>query len=187
MKRKSAAILICGIFVFFPMVEVQSSDGDLSWPAKVEVWRHGRLQSTREENPEALLPFTTDGCSGGMSSAWAALARNFPGFARVFEHQAPWHDCCVSHDEAYHLGGVDPQAEVGYFARLEADQALRQCVRDVAGAQAADLAVQYESTEEDVTQMIHFVADRMFDAVRVGGLPCSGLPWRWGYGWPQCF
>ena len=30
------------------------------------------------------------------------------------------------------------------------------------------------------------VASLMYRAVRLGGIPCSGLPWRWGYGWPEC-
>jgi hypothetical protein len=30
------------------------------------------------------------------------------------------------------------------------------------------------------------IADLMYRAVRLGGIPCSGLPWRWGYGWPAC-
>ena len=30
------------------------------------------------------------------------------------------------------------------------------------------------------------IAELMYRAVRIGGIPCSGLPWRWGYGWPEC-
>ena len=29
-------------------------------------------------------------------------------------------------------------------------------------------------------------ADMMYRAVRIGGGPCTGLPWRWGNGWPGC-
>ena len=29
-------------------------------------------------------------------------------------------------------------------------------------------------------------AELMYSAVRIGGIPCSALPWRWGYGWPEC-
>lgn len=175
------------IIVLSEPVKSQSSDGVLGFSSKVEVWRHSRLQVLRAEDPTALVPFTTDGCSGGMSAAWGSLARTFPWFARVFAHEAPWHDCCVVHDRSYHLGGEVPDAEAGFRARLKADEDLRICVQGVADDQAAVLAQQFDGTPEDVTAAIHFVADRMYDAVRVGGLPCSGLPWRWGYGWPQCF
>ena len=30
------------------------------------------------------------------------------------------------------------------------------------------------------------IAELMYSAVRIGGIPCSTLPWRWGYGWPEC-
>ncbi|SMP31874.1 hypothetical protein [Shimia sagamensis] len=165
----------------------QNSDDGPGWSAKVEIWRHSRLQALRETDPAALVPFTTDGCSGGMSAAWGAMAKTFPWFAQVFAHEAPWHDCCVVHDQAYHLGGEDPVPEAGFRARLEADEALRQCVQGVADSEADVLAQQYDSTPDDVAAAVYFVSERMYDAVRVGGLPCSGLPWRWGYGWPQCF
>lgn len=187
MRFSKSCAIFGAIFVLGGSVTAQSSSEGLGWSAKVEVWRHSRLQALREDAPAALVPFTTDGCSGGMSAAWGSMARAFPWFARVFEHEAPWHDCCVEHDRAYHLGGENANAEAGFFARLKADEELRMCVQSVADAQAETLALQYESTSEDVVTAIYFVANRMYEAVRVGGLPCSGLPWRWGYGWPQCF
>lgn len=42
------------------------------------------------------FPFTTDGCSGGMSRAWRA----------VFRRPPPWEGCCVAHDFEYHPGGT---------------------------------------------------------------------------------
>ena len=30
------------------------------------------------------------------------------------------------------------------------------------------------------------IADLMYRAVRIGGVPCTGLPWPWDYGWPEC-
>ena len=43
----------------------------------------------------------------------------------------------------------------------------------------------YLSTEE-VARIYKVIGDLMYRAVRIGGVPCSGLPWRWGYGWPEC-
>ncbi|WP_422053473.1 hypothetical protein [Shimia sp.] len=184
--RRFAQVFVAFIVLSEPVV-AQSSTSDSGLSAKVEIWRHSRLQALREAEPTSMAPFTTDGCSGGMSAAWGAMARTFPWFARVFAHEAPWHGCCVTHDRAYHLGGENPKAQAGFQARLKADEELRLCVKGVADGQADALAQQYEATPEDVTAAINFVADRMYEAVRLGGLPCSGLPWRWGYGWPQCF
>ncbi|WP_247744862.1 hypothetical protein [Shimia sp. R11_0] len=186
-KADLAVLLAClGVVMPVQMVSAEAREAQ-PLAAKVEIWRHSRLEATRTEAGVSLLPFTTDGCSGGMSAAWEALALQFPGFYEVFENQAPWHDCCVVHDQAYHLGGADPTPEASYFARLTADEALRQCVRDVGEADSAALAVQYDWSEATVQAAISFTADRMYDAVRLGGLPCSGLSWRWGYGWPQCW
>ncbi len=159
----------------------------VSVAAKVEIWRHSRLELVRKEQPDRLQPFTTDGCSGGMSAAWEALATYSPWFYEVFEERAPWHDCCVTHDRTYHLGGSTNIPEHGYVERLQADEALRSCVQDVAKADSATLARQYGRDAEEIEAVITFVSHRMFDAVRLGGWPCSGLSWRWGYGWPQCW
>lgn len=57
-------------------------------------------------------PFTTDGCSGGMSWAW----RRFIG------HPPPWEGACIEHDKAYWLGGPT-------WKRRRADQRLREDVK----------------------------------------------------------
>lgn len=41
-------------------------------------------------------PFTTDGCSGGMTALWRL----------VFRRDPPWNDLCVQHDQAYWAGGT---------------------------------------------------------------------------------
>lgn len=40
-------------------------------------------------------PFTTDGCSGGMTWLWRLVARRDP----------PWNGACVEHDRFYWQGG----------------------------------------------------------------------------------
>lgn len=42
-----------------------------------------------------LKPFTTDGCSGGMSFLWKKVLGRVP----------PWEEECIEHDRAYHRGG----------------------------------------------------------------------------------
>ncbi len=52
-------------------------------------------------------PFTTDGCSGGMSAFWRLIFRCAP----------PWEDLCIAHDKAYWKGGSRHE-------RLKADREL---------------------------------------------------------------
>jgi len=58
-----------------------------------------------------LKPFTTDGCSGGMSWLWRTVLRRTP----------PWEGDCIEHDRAYWAGGTKQQ-------RLEADRVLAASV-----------------------------------------------------------
>ena len=56
-------------------------------------------------------PFTTDGCSAGMTKFWQTF----------FHKNPPWEGCCEAHDLAYWVGGPKEK-------RLAADTALRKCV-----------------------------------------------------------
>lgn len=58
-----------------------------------------------------IKPFTTDGCSGGMSWFWKTFFRKLP----------PWEKCCIAHDKAYWRGGTKEQ-------RKKADRKLQECV-----------------------------------------------------------
>jgi hypothetical protein len=49
-----------------------------------------------------------------------------------------------------------------------------------------ELAARHNITEETVKSIFNVAGEMMYQAVRVGGKPCTFLPWRWGYGWPQC-
>lgn len=131
-------------------------------------------------------PFETDGCSGGMSASWRLVADTFPKFGAVYESHPPWESCCVTHDRAYHNAGGALTAEASFDARLTADRALRACVKDFGSTHAQDYAVRYDMTPEQVTSAVSITAEAMYMAVRFGGGPCSGLPWRWGFGYPGC-
>jgi hypothetical protein len=115
-----------------------------------------------------------------MSGVWTWLSDAVPAFAARFGARPPWEACCVVHDVAYHAGGPDPAPEAGFAARLAADAALRDCVRDVLLTDPAGLGPEVSAA------LAPGVAAAMHLAVRLGGGPCSGLPWRWGYGWPHC-
>ena len=40
--------------------------------------------------------------------------------------------------------------------------------------------------KQDIVELIDLTGELMYRAVRLGGAPCTGLPWRWGHGWPPC-
>lgn len=88
-----------------------------------------------------IKPFTSDGCS------------SFPD--GTFKQKQLWLNCCQVHDKAYWQGGTSTQ-------RLEADQALAECVAQVGEPKIAKL---------------------MLAGVRVGGSPKWPTSFRWGYGW----
>lgn len=63
---------------------------------------------------------------------------------------------------------------------------MRACVKEFGALHAQDYATQYDMTPEQVTSAMSITAEAMFMAVRFGGGPCTGLPWRWGFGYPGC-
>ncbi|NIZ62669.1 hypothetical protein DL239_16985 [Sedimentitalea sp. CY04] len=132
-------------------------------------------------------PFTTDGCSGGMSSAWQGVAAYWPQFARDHQQQPPFESCCISHDRTYHDAGSALTATDSYEARLSADRTLQSCVIETGQARRDDLAERYGVSTSQVTEAYQLLAGSMYYSVRFGGGPCSGLSWRWGYGYDQCW
>jgi hypothetical protein len=154
--------------------------------ARLELPAHrALLRMIRAETP-GLAPFETDGCSGGLSSAWTLFADWFPEFATAHGGVPPWQACCVVHDRAYHAGGTQGDARDSFAARLDADRALRTCVIDTGEDRIDDLLAIYGTDADTVRQAYRTIGQAMFLAVRLGGGPCSGLPWRWGYGLPHC-
>lgn len=151
-----------------------------------EMPAHRWLAEVRNAPEATLAPFTTDGCSGGMSALWTEMAERFPAFAEAHEGRPPWEECCVIYDRAYHLGGADPEPAASFAARQAADDALRACVAATADSRDEVLHDRYGLGPGQVRLAYATIAAAMYRAVRLGGGPCSGLPWRWGYGWPTC-
>ena len=153
----------------------------------LELERHGRLAAVKATPGATLAAFASDGCSGGLSVGWNHLASVVPRFRDAHGALPPWESCCVAHDRLYHAGGsTGADAERSYADRLEADVTLRACVRGVGEVRAPELAGSYGVSVETVRAAFARIAELMFWAVRLGGAPCTGLPWRWGYGWPEC-
>lgn len=150
----------------------------------LEMPGHRALMAAR--TTAELTPFATDGCSGGLSSSWQLVADKFPDFAAIHQDRPPWESCCITHDRAYHNAGGARQADGSYDARLHADEELRLCVISSADIRKDELATLYDVTPQAVQSAYETIAAAMYLAVRFGGGPCSGLPWRWGFGYPSC-
>lgn len=150
----------------------------------VEMPGHRALMAVRDG--AELTPFETDGCSGGLSYSWTLVADTFPDFAAAHQDLPPWEACCVTHDQAYHNADGAVTAQQSYDARLRADEQLRLCVVETGETRVDDLAELYGATPGQVQGAYETIAGAMYLAVRFGGGPCSGLPWRWGFGYRDC-
>lgn len=154
---------------------------------QLEMGRHDQFIQIKQHAENVLNEFTTDGCSGGLSVGWEYLAGKIGSFYEVHGTQPAWESCCITHDRVYHSGGSDtvtPQAS--FDARKKADEELRHCVRQTGLERSTLLSNEYNLPPEEVERIYGVIAELMYRAVRVGGMPCTGLPWRWGYGWPEC-
>lgn len=141
-----------------------------------------RLHREQQRPGSKIAAFRSDGCSGGMSAAWQYLAGLYPPMAARIGDQPPWEHCCIEHDREYWQGA----GRNGYQMRLQSDRNLRQCVVRTGQRQQLRLAQQLGITPAEITDAFTVSADMMYRAVRIGGGPCTGLPWRWGHGWPEC-
>lgn len=171
-------ILILTVILITPPVMAQSWDDEAA--REFEELRLQQLQTVQKRSE--IAPFTTDGCSGNQSETWEFLAQRLPGFEQQFGDKPPWESCCVTHDKVYWRGVVVD----GYMQRKRADAELKQCVIATGDKLAPQLSQQYSTTEDNIREAFSIIAELMYRAVRFGGQPCSLLPWRWGYGWPNC-
>lgn len=147
---------------------------------------HNALMTTLDRSDPQLAPFETDGCSGGLSEVWRLVADSFPDFAAAHETAPPWEVCCVVHDRAYHNASGARDAAASFDFRLKADQALQACVVETGESRKEEISAVYRVTPDRISSAYAAIAGAMYLAVRVGGWPCSGLPWRWGFGYAGC-
>jgi hypothetical protein len=152
----------------------------------IELPAHAWLQTLRENENSTLSPFETDGCSGYQSQTWEFIATQIPSFGDVHEQHPPWENCCITHDRAYHIGGFNRAAQASFDARETADKNLYACVIQTAEDRQSELSETYGMSPTQVKTAYNTIANAMYIAVRLGGAPCSGLPWRWGYGYENC-
>lgn len=148
-----------------------------------ENWQMSLLAQVQQRTGVSIKSFSTDGCSGGLSFGWKNIADQVPAFAEKFGDHPPWEACCVEHDRAYWQG----ETQDGYAQRLNADKNLKQCVLEFGQSHSQMYAEQFALDKDSIEMQFSITANMMYAAVRIGGKPCSFLPWRWGYGWPHCF
>lgn len=154
---------------------------------KLELGRHQQLAEKKAIPGTVLTEFTTDGCSGGLSAGWAYLSDKIGNAQSVHGTHPPWESCCIEHDKLYHRAGARESTAIDSFAlRKEADSALKMCVFQTGADRTPELRAEYDVSAEEIEFLYGTISYLMYHAVRIGGVPCSGLPWRWGYGWPEC-
>jgi hypothetical protein len=141
-----------------------------------------RLAAQQQRLGVNIAAFRSDGCSGGMSAAWSYLSDTLPEFLRYAGDKPPWEHCCIAHDRDYWRG----MTQNGFAEREQSDARLRDCVRATGERSGAEIAETLGLPQQEVTDMINLTSELMYQAVRLGGGPCTGLPWRWGHGWPEC-
>ena len=170
-----------------PPADADSQEMIIRIERRLELERHAMLLERIRQPDTRLNDFTTDGCSGGMSAGWQLLAAKIPGFRADYGEYPPWEACCETHDLAYHRGGKNAADPLQSFtARRRADLALRKCVIAVGRVESPLQSKKFGIGEDEILRLYTIAAELMFRAVRIGGMPCTGLPWRWGYGWPHC-
>ncbi len=154
---------------------------------QLESGAHEKLLLRISEPDASINEFTTDGCSGGLSDGWEYLSSQVPNIAAKHGDRPPWENCCVVHDVAYHHGGASSaSASQSFAARKLADLELLSCVAATSADRSDELQQLYGLNESQVAILYQSIAQLMYRAVRLGGVPCSGQAWRWGYGWPHC-
>lgn len=131
-----------------------------------------------------LAPFVSDGCSGNVSKNWrravAQMSEISQTLAETFQgaENVPFEYACVEHDRAYHLG------EGGYVGRLQADLQLRTEIISFGIDNAATIQVRTRlNTPEEAIFLYELLAEAIYRGVRIGGAPCTGEPYAWGYGY----
>jgi len=191
---RSIKAAACAIgLVLLPLTLVSAQDAaqslalvdDLEF--RVEIGQHERLIKRRTKDGTTLAAFASDGCSGNLSTGWELVSRTVPAVAKHHGDRPPWESCCVAHDRLYHEGGAaNLDAKGSFVARRVADEQLRQCVVKTGEDRLDTLSADYHLSRDEVSRIYRTIADVMYRAVRFGGGPCTGLSWRWGFGWPQC-
>jgi hypothetical protein len=199
MKRsiiKLILVVIAILLVLFILFALQDTNnesvrdllGDAdSLERHLEMNRHEKLKAVKDNPGNILTEFISDGCSGGLTVGWEFLAGKVHKFQNTHGTVPPWQTCCETHDLAYHSAGLRTDtADMSFETRRKADLELKECVLKIGIQRSPVLTKEYNVSDTELTEIYQGIGNLMYGAVRLGGMPCTDLPWRWGYGWPEC-
>ncbi len=182
MPRLRTMLIICLVLATVIFIGIHIARGTLTIDPMSERNAMSLLEHTKAG--VHLAPFTTDGCSGNISSAWNTSVKGLSHLfsdidARYFDMQhIPFEDLCMAHDMLYHAG------EGGYLGRLRADNTLRDGILDYAQRDLTSIKERTGlDTDEAALYLYELIAELVYHGVRLGGAPCSGQPYAWGYGY----
>lgn len=141
-----------------------------------------QLAEAKEHYP--IDAFISDGCSGNASRGWSVaveeLSKISPRFDGLYADtkNIPFEYACIAHDESYHVG------EGGYAARLLADHTLRSDIIFYGITNTEKIKERTGlRTDEEAMFLYEVVAETVYRSVRLGGAPCTGTPYAWGFGY----
>lgn len=168
-------------FTIFSYSELYTLDDII---LKVEMKQHQKLITKAKKREKSAL-FSSDGCSGGLSIGWEYLSNKFDSIEKYHPEFSPLEYCCIQHDRYYHIGGFKAKSPKESFdQRKKADLKLKKCVADI--YKKISIQNKYALNSKEIRKFYKITAELMYKSVRLGGIPCSGLSWRWGYGYPHC-
>jgi hypothetical protein len=141
-------------------------------------------QLEQTKTTHQIAPFVSDGCSGNVSKNWRIvieqMSKTSQSFAETFAgaENIPFEYACIKHDQVYHSG------EGGYVGRLQADLQLRSEIISYGIEHAATIQTRTGLKEaEEAIFLYELLAEAIYRGVRLGGAPCTGEPYAWGYGY----
>jgi hypothetical protein len=175
-------VLLVGIFILISTATSKS----LTFNPETEEAKMQNLKKTKQSHE--LSEFTSDGCSGAVSQNWSLVVGKIselsPEFADKYKNElnVPFESSCMRHDLAYHRG-LD-----GYQGRLQADNTLRGDIITYGIENASEIQARVGLNSPAKAMFLYEkIADAIYLSVRVGGAPCTGKAYAWGYGYNEGF
>ena len=148
----------------------------------LEARAHEQLEQVKRDNELSL--FITDGCSGSVSEGWIEGVELFSDLSTEFDARyqeaavIPFESACIEQDRAYHTG------EGGYVGRLQADNDLRTAIINYGVSHTNDIKERTGlASDEQAIYLYETIAEAVYRGVRLGGAPCTGKSYAWGYGY----
>jgi heme exporter protein D len=176
------AVFLCLLALIIAAITYHLERGTITVTPQAERERMERLEQAKQRH--TLAPFVSDGCSGMVSEAWTLAVQQIGAFSKDMNERyadatsIPFQFACEAHDRLYHAG------EGGYVARFIADNKLRTDIHEYALTHREEIRTRAGlSSDEAALYLYDIIADLVYHGVRVGGAPCSGKPYAWGFGY----